>query len=86
MVSAAQRFCTPCHGVGGGGGGPVTSRGVPPPPSLLTDQIRSMPEGEMFHLLTFGKGNMASYRGQIDQTDRWKVVGYVGTLAESQTR
>jgi len=73
-------FCAVCHGAGGLGDGPVTKRGVPPPPSLLADHARQMPDGEIYHLLTLGRGNMASYAAQVRRDDRWKVIRYIRSL------
>lgn len=73
-------FCQVCHGPGGMGDGPVTRRGVPPPPSLLADNARNMPDGQIFHILTYGRGNMASYAAQLPREDRWKVILHVRSL------
>jgi len=73
-------FCAVCHGAGGLGDGSVTKRGVPPPPSLLADHARQMPDGEIYHLLTLGRGNMASYATQVQRADRWKVIRYIRSL------
>lgn len=80
-----QIYCMPCHGATGAGDGIVTSRGVPPPPPLATDAIRKQKDGQIFHTITFGKGNMASHASQIDRDDRWKVVRFVRTLTTTET-
>ena len=69
--------CAVCHGAGGGGDGPVTRRGVPPPPPLTNERAMRMPEGQLFHVLTYGQGNMASYAGQLSPEDRWAAVSHV---------
>ncbi len=76
-------FCQVCHGGGGLGDGPVTRRGVPPPPSLLGENALNVPDGRMFHILTFGQNNMASYAAQIVREDRWKVILHVRALQAS---
>lgn len=75
-----NNYCIVCHGTAGLGDGPVTKRGVPPPPSFLLDNALNMKDGQMFHILTLGQKNMASYASQITQEDRWKVIRYVRTL------
>jgi len=40
----------------------------------------------MFHLLSFGQGNMASYAAQISREDRWKVILYVRELQAQEAR
>lgn len=73
-------FCQTCHGPQGKGDGPVALRGFPPPASLLADKARNFKDGQMFHVLTYGQGNMPSYAGQISREDRWKVIAYVRQL------
>lgn len=71
-------FCSPCHGEGGAGDGPVTTRGFPPPPALQGS--RDLADGRIFHILTFGQGNMPPYAAQIPVEDRWKVIHHVRRL------
>lgn len=78
-----RNFCTPCHGGGGLGDGPVVRRGFPAPASLLADKATALPDGRMFHILTYGQGNMPSYASQISQEERWRVILYVRSLQRS---
>jgi mono/diheme cytochrome c family protein len=78
-----KRFCTVCHGAGGDGQGPVVFRGMLPPPSLHAARAVQMKDGEMFHILTLGQGNMASYAAQLGVEDRWKVIRHVRRLQEA---
>lgn len=73
-------FCQHCHGAGALGDGPVTKRGFPPPPSLLAPHARTVPDGQIFHILTFGQGNMPAHASQISREDRWNLVAYVRSL------
>lgn len=73
-------FCTPCHGAGGRGDGLVARRGVPPPPSLVTGRSLALKDGQLFHILTYGQNNMASYASQVSREDRWRVILYVRSL------
>jgi mono/diheme cytochrome c family protein len=73
-------FCQPCHGGGGKGDGPVAMRGYPPPPSLLAPHALHLPEGQIFHILTYGQNNMPSYASQLSREDRWKVINYIRAL------
>lgn len=75
-----SNFCGVCHGAGGAGNGPVAQRGYPPPPSLLAERARTMKDGQMFHVLTYGQNNMPSYASQLSREDRWNVILYVRTL------
>jgi mono/diheme cytochrome c family protein len=77
-------FCSPCHGPAGEGDGPVTLKGVPPPPSLFAQHALDLPDGQIFHITTYGQKNMASYAAQIDQLDRWRLVGYIRGLQQAE--
>jgi mono/diheme cytochrome c family protein len=73
-------FCQPCHGATGRGDGPIAKRGYPPPPSLLSDKVMQMGDGQIFHIVSYGQGNMPSHATQILSGDRWGAVGHVRTL------
>jgi mono/diheme cytochrome c family protein len=82
-------YCAVCHGPAAKGDGPVTRRGVPPPPSLLADKTRNMKDGQLFHVLTYGQANMASYAGQLTREQRWQAILHVRELqkqAEGERR
>jgi len=78
-----RNYCAVCHGADGAGIGTVTQRGVPPPPSLLASHALQMKDGHMFHVLTYGQNNMASYAGQLSRDDRWNVIVYVRALQKA---
>jgi mono/diheme cytochrome c family protein len=78
-------FCAVCHGGAGHGDGPVTRKGVPPPPSLLLQHALEMADGQMFHVITAGQANMASYASQIDRADRWRAILHVRRLQAAST-
>jgi mono/diheme cytochrome c family protein len=73
-------YCQVCHGPLGLGNGPVTQRGFPPPASLLADRAVQMKDGQMFHVLTYGQGNMPSFTTPLSRDDRWSVILYVRLL------
>ncbi len=77
-----RNFCLPCHGGDATGSGQVVSRGFPAPPSLLAAHARQLPDGRIFHILTFGQGNMPSYRFQLSRPERWTVIHYVRKLQQ----
>jgi mono/diheme cytochrome c family protein len=82
--TAYENFCRVCHGPLGLGAGPVTQGGFPPPPSLLTDRALRMPDGQMFHILTYGQGNMPSTAAQLSEEDRWSAILHVRYLQKLQ--
>lgn len=76
-----QRFCIHCHGKTGQGDGSVPSNSeYPPPPSYTSNNLKNLPEGKMFHTITYGKGMMGSHASQLNKKDRWLVIQYVKYL------
>ena len=75
-------FCANCHDSQGEGRGSVVMRGMLPPPSLLADRALAMADGEMFHVVTRGQGNMKSHAAQILAEDRWKAIRWIRVLQE----
>lgn len=73
-------FCSQCHGEAGAGDGLVVTNGGHPAPNAYDGPLKDLPEGKMFHTLTYGKGAMGSHASQLTKTERWKVVAYVKTL------
>jgi mono/diheme cytochrome c family protein len=67
-------FCQTCHGPLGQGAGPVTQGGFPAPPSLLNDRLAKAPDGQLFHVLTYGQGRMPGLAAQLSPDDRWRAV------------
>ena len=76
-------FCAPCHGVTGAGDGPVATRGVGMPGYPLTTKGAApltFKDGHIFHIITYGRGNMGSYASQIAPEDRWKAILWLRQL------
>lgn len=73
-------FCQVCHGPTGFGNTPVTQRGFPQTPSLMGERALAMKDGQMFHVLTFGQGNMPAHAAQLSREDRWSVILHVRLL------
>ena len=82
-ASRFQVFCVPCHGASGRGDGAVVLRGYPAPPPLHGDKTVALPDGRVFHIITFGQKNMPGYASQISEQDRWKIIAYVRSLQRS---
>jgi mono/diheme cytochrome c family protein len=78
-------YCQSCHGEGGLGDGAVSRRGFPAPLSFLGTAVLDMPDGEMFHILTHGKGNMPPHALQLSSLDRWAVILHVRVLQKKFT-
>lgn len=75
-------YCIVCHGADGMGRGSAVLRGMLPPPSFKGAHALEIADGEMFHIVTRGQGNMASYAAQVSADDRWKVIRHIRSLQE----
>ena len=78
-------YCAPCHGRTGVGNGMVVQRGFMPPPSYFDPRLMTMPDGQIFQIISNGVRNMPSYGKQIPEADRWAIVAYVRALQRSQS-
>lgn len=75
-----EMMCTQCHGEKGMGDGAVINKGGHPPPLAYNGPLKELPEGKMFHTLTYGKGAMGSHASQLNKEERWTVIQYVKFL------
>ncbi len=76
--------CGICHGAKLDGNGPLWNNGDGPYPSkpatLVGDaKYESMPDGQMFYSITYGKNLMGSYASQLTPKQRWQVITYIKT-------
>jgi len=74
--------CGICHGTKLDGNGPLYNDGNGPykaaPKKFVGDPVmEAMPEGTMFHSVTYGKGQMGSYASQLSTKQRWEVIAYI---------
>jgi cytochrome c553 len=74
-----ETFCVVCHGAAGEGDGPLVPL-IPNPPAYSAERVRTLPPGQIFHVITFGSGRMPAYASQVPADDRWSIVAYVQTL------
>ena len=77
-----ETYCMVCHGQKGLGDGPVASKmSIRKPPSLLSEKIRNLSDGGIYHIITDGQGLKVSYYPQIpNEKDRWAMVNYIRSL------
>ena len=75
-----QNYCVHCHAANGDGNGPVVQNNGPRPPAYNSDQLKDLPEGKMYHTITYGKNMMGSHASQVTPTQRWKIIMYIQTL------
>jgi mono/diheme cytochrome c family protein len=85
LVEAERLFlinCAICHGAKLDGNGPLYKGGAGPyaakPATLVGDaKIEALPEGTLFHVMTYGKNLMGSYASQLNRKQRWMVAQYI---------
>jgi mono/diheme cytochrome c family protein len=83
LAKGQERFdiyCIPCHGPAGEGNGKVTGFGFGKPPSLLADQAKALTNGDIFQIITNGRGKMWPYGYRVKADERWAVIAYVRAL------
>jgi mono/diheme cytochrome c family protein len=73
------KFCIHCHGAAGGGDGKVAQK-LPGAPPAYNGTLKNLPEGKIFHSITYGKNLMGAHASQLTQEERWKLVYYVQKL------
>ena len=74
------KFCVHCHGATGQGDGLVAGKLPGAPPSYTSAALKNLPEGKIFHVITYGKGLMGPHASLLTQEERWKVVLFVQKL------
>ena len=79
-LNEAQRLfminCAICHGSNMDAQGPIAGK-IGAVANLKIKPKLLLPEGTIFHVLTYGKNNMGSYASQLDRKQRWMVVQYI---------
>lgn len=77
-------YCVPCHDKRGNGRGILFERGNVPTPSFHEERIVQLADGEMFDVITNGKGLMPGYGYPISAPDRWAIISHVRQLQQQQ--
>lgn len=74
--------CTGCHGISGKGDGEKVKNLVNITPSNLTlSSVAKESDGNHFYKIKFGRDNLHSFRGKLNDETIWSVVHYVRTLS-----
>lgn len=78
------KYCIHCHGASGQGDGKVAAKLPGPPPPYTSANIMNLPDGKMFHSITYGKGLMGSHNF-LSVNERWKLIHYIRKLQGKNT-
>jgi len=81
-------FCLQCHGIAGEGDGHLYTSGLYTlkPLTLVGSSAVKLKDGEIFHTITLGIRSMGAHGGQIRPEDRWKIILYIRTLQDEETK
>jgi len=73
--------CAICHGAALDGNGPLWKNGDGPfpaaPRNLKDDYSKKLADGQMYHVIMYGKGQMGSYASQVHPEQRWWIIKYI---------
>ncbi len=75
-------FCQPCHGTSGTGDGLIVGHGYPAPPALTAVNALKLKDGQMFNILTYGRGNMPALGHRVTREDRWLAIRHIRHLQQ----
>ena len=73
-------YCQPCHDARGDGRGILFQRASVPTGNYHTEKILKYADGELFEIITNGRGLMAGYKWPVPPADRWAIIAYVREL------
>lgn len=84
MKEAERLFlinCAICHGSALDGNGPLWKDGNGPfpaaPRNLKDDYTKKLSDGQIYHVITYGKGQMGAYGSQVKPEQRWWITQYI---------
>jgi mono/diheme cytochrome c family protein len=82
--------CGICHGKNLDGNGPLWKDGNGPFPAAPANLIgnakyTSMPAGQMFYSVMYGKNTMGSYASQLNRKQRWQVIAFIKAKQKAKT-
>jgi len=73
--------CAICHGTALDGNGPLWKGGDGPypaaPRNLKDDYSKKLADGQIYHVIMYGKGQMGSYASQVHPEQRWWIIKYI---------
>lgn len=72
-----MKFCAQCHGENGDGKGPIALNGKIAGIPDYRGAVKSLPDGKIYHAISYGKGVMGAHAPLLNKEERWKLVHYV---------
>ena len=83
MARGRERFtiyCQVCHGPVADANSVTKKLGMAVVANLHDKRIVQMTDGELFHIITYGRNNMGPYGDKLEPEDRWAVIAYLRAL------
>lgn len=85
MAKAKKMYnmdCAMCHGENGDGKGDMEMKNVTD--FTKPDAMKDRTDGELFHIIRKGKGDMPPEGDRAKDDDVWNLVNYIRTFAKKQ--
>ncbi len=79
-----ETYCQHCHGRAGLGDGAVAKDFPSFSYPLASKSTYDLPDGTIFHIITFGRNLMPAHGSQVSVDDRWKVIHYLRDLQRQE--
>ena len=80
------KYCVTCHGDKGKGDG-IAAPGLPKRPADHTSSfVQSQTDGALYWIISAGNNPMPTYKKTLTPTQRWQVVNYIRTLANTSKK
>jgi len=78
------KHCESCHGKSGKGDGPAAQGLEKEPGNLADPQNAKKSDAALFGQISKGKKPMPSFESKLTEEERWALVRYIRTLAQSR--
>ncbi|MFI5360446.1 MAG: c-type cytochrome [Elusimicrobiota bacterium] len=79
-----ETYCQHCHGLTGLGDGAVAKAFPSFSYPLASKSTFDLPDGAIFHIVTYGRNLMPAHGSQVAVDDRWKVIHYLRDLQRQE--
>lgn len=79
-----ETYCQHCHGHNGLGDGAVAKAFPGFSFPLASKSTYDLPDGTIFHIVTYGRNLMPAHASQVSADDRWKVIHYLRDLQRAE--
>jgi mono/diheme cytochrome c family protein len=78
--------CAMCHGAGGDGKGDLAAdMSLKLRDYRDSDSLKDRTDGELFYILSKGKGDMPSEEDRLTSSERWNLINYIRSLGKAKT-